>query len=166
MSDSQPACWVAYNSGSSAVPGCIHVDSGGSLIVDSWDGFVKLQTNHITVAQVTSTDFDLLALGSSASTNSASLLLNSINNVSATQTGQIQAVASGGNQNIVINTVQGSILLKSSGVSLLTVTPSPAANATSMGLLVNNNGGVNLVSVLLGAADSCGTGFRCMKIAN
>jgi hypothetical protein len=42
----------------------------------------------------------------------------------------------------------------------------PAIGATAISLSVGNNGGPNLVPVTIGAIDSCGAGFRCLRVPN
>jgi hypothetical protein len=166
VTDSQPACFTAYPGTTSANPGCIHVDSGGSFHFDSWHGFNKFDSNHVTVAQVTTNALDLLATGTAANSGSASLVLSAVNNAGVTKNDSIQGVANGAGSDLVVASDGGSVILQSSGTPALKTTSVVAANATGMYLLVNNNSGANLVLVTLGAANSCGAGFRCLAVPN
>ncbi len=166
VTDSQPACFVAYGGTSTANAGCIKVDSSGSFHFDSWSGYNKFDTNHVTVAQFRPGSLDMLPTGTAANTNSATFTLSAINSAGASVVDYIQGVHNGSGSDLVVDSAGGSVILQSSGVPALKTTSVVSANNTGMFLLVNNASGANMVLVQLGPADGCGTGFRCLKVPN
>jgi hypothetical protein len=162
-SDSQPLAFQSYNGGATAQTATIWEKSNGSLMYNSYTGAIhEFQVATVAKAQVAPTNFTLLP--QTTANNQPSLIFNlqSRTAAGATVTGAITQSAAG----LLAMSGPIGVNLQIGANNIVTLDPAPASTNTAINVLVNNNAGANVVNFKLSPVDSCGAGFRCVRVAN
>jgi hypothetical protein len=164
--DSQQLCFNAWN-GSTPIGGCIKENLGGVMQINNNGGFVELSAAGVVGFEVSSSTVNVLAPSTAPGTNSEALDFQAYNSAGSMIAASMQLVPALAIGNMYINVPGGSVIFQSSGITTGGFAPSAsvASNATGISTLVNNSSGVNLVTLLLGAVNSCGTA-RCVTAPN
>jgi hypothetical protein len=161
---SQNLCFNAWN-GSTPIGGCINESSGGIMQLANNGGFITLAAAGVAGFEISSSTVNVLAPSTAPGTTSEALDFQAYNSAGTMIAASMQLVPALTVGNMYINVPGGSVIFQSSGVTNFGITPSPASSATAISALVNNNAGVNLVTLTLGAPNSCGTA-RCVIVPN
>lgn len=182
--------WAAFNSGETHLAS-LKSTSGTTtesspelhMLGSYWNGSTSVDRDLIIKHEVTSTSPSSRLAFYIGPTGSETLLgywqdngILNLQNHNMTAVGNVQLQTGGAGSfdaqggtlvnttNVQSNTTAFVIYANSN--SQMQLQDAPSSNSTSMLLRVNNNGGVNVAQVSLGAADSGGTGFRCLRVAN
>lgn len=164
-SASQPIVFVAYNGSENPLTASIWEKSNGSLAYNAFTNAVhEFRIDGYMYEQISKTNVALLPLGPGNNQASVNLSFTSVTPGGTSNTGSIGQTAAG---SLVINAPLETLIQTNNVPVIQTGGITPGLADTALNILANNSaGGIGLKHISLGAADSCGVGFRCMRIPN